>query len=163
VRATPFWSQAFTAVVAAAAALSGAWVSSLSRLNREQRMRAAERRQVFQLQTLTALDDAIHELYLAAHQHYVQHAIRQRPPKGVIPVQGVPEHVQQPADLVLGLNERVLDNAARAQVRAFRDAILDLVTTQQVDKLEDRMEAIAQQSKDLHQRLGQLLRGLFGH
>ncbi len=159
-RATPFWSQAFPAILAAAAALGGAWVNSLSRLKREQRMRAAERRQVFQLETLTALDDATHQLYLAAHQLYTLYAIQQRPANGVVAVQGVPAEVQPLVDLVAAVNERVLDDDTRAAVRAFRDATLDLVTTQQVSNLEDLIHPLAEQSRDLHARIGELLRSL---
>jgi len=164
-----------TGLLALVGALWGGYLSGVRRVERERERdrshRAAERRATFDYETYTALDDAVQQLSDAAYEVYAPFGPPGHPgPAGLAkvrgrplrPLQGVVSLSVQPAvDLVAKCTGRVRDAAARQQACAFGEAVLDLATEQSADKLWERLQDVAAQSRAVHDRLGVLIRQLF--
>jgi len=160
-----------TGLLALVGALWGGYLAGVRRIERERererRHRAAERRATFDYETYTALDEAVQQLSDAAYEVYAPFGpagpvgpakVRGRPLR---PVQGAMSLSVQPAvDLVAKCTGRVRD-AARQQACAFGEAVLDLAAEQNTDKLWERPQDVAAQSRAVHDRLGMLIRQLF--
>ncbi len=162
-KVTAFEAGAVTGLLVAGATWLGARINSTSQAKREQEAREAERRQVFEQETLVALQDALEELY-----RIVEEKVLERFPLGIhadqvvdLPYPAEPLVYRTAAATVDKLRERVLDDDLRALTHDVLFAavkVLAAVTRRAVDNLQEKLWDL---SIDMNQRVGERLRRLF--
>jgi hypothetical protein len=164
-RVTTFEAGAMTGLLVAGATWLGARINSTSQAKRERDAREAERRQVFEQETLIGLQDALQDLYRLVEEHLKERFPSEIDQDQVVdlppgyPIEPLAYRTAQAT--VDKLQSRVLDD----DLRTLIDNVLDIAGSAMVAKTmraADQCEGeLWELSNDVNQLVGERLRRLF--
>lgn len=162
-KVTPFQASIATGLLTVGATWLGARINWTSQAKREREAREAERRHVFEHETLIGLQDALGALYQLVHETVF---VERFPPK-IDAHQTVKHVVAEPLAYraaeaeVDKLRERVLDEDLAARIDALLHAMGEVIVATTRDEAEHRRDDMETHLSDVNEHIGERVRHLF--
>jgi hypothetical protein len=162
-RITPFQASIATGLLTVGATWLGARINWTSQARREREAREAERRHVFERETLISLQDALETLY-----RLVEDLLVERFPPETDAHQAVPVALFEPMAYrtsraeVQKLLHRVLDDDLAVRIQALVHAADDVATSETRHAADNSFDELSDLRADVNKRIGEPVRRLFG-